>query len=224
MWDHKKYWRERRVFYVCYSSISLSPFPSIVYQIYWILSCNMSQQNCNLPRKCLFDIFPIRFPFSNFMSYMQTYTWVLYVMKVHYLQASQLSTPIHLITGRNISMCPPGSTRHFQQSSHGFHARILENKIKEKRTLFRGGHAQGTRGNQPKPDQQDPLGTAYHLSSEGLEDWVVSPDPTSLAFNWQSICSSPPLNAVGEDWSLFHSIWKPCDLPQTPPSPTQHNK
>lgn len=105
---------------------------------------------------------------------MQTYTWVIYVMKVHYLQASQLSTTIHLITGRNISMCPPGSTRHFQQSSHGFHARILENKTKEKRTLFRGGHAQGTRGNKPKPDQQDPLGTAYYLSSEGLEGLVVT--------------------------------------------------
>ena len=138
MWDHKIYWKERRVFYVCYSSISLSPFPSIVYQIYWILSCNMSQQNCDLPRKCLFDIFPIRVPFSNFTSYMQTYTWVLYVMKVHYLQVSQLSTPIHLITGRNISMCPPGSTRHFQQSSHGFHARILEKKNKGKAYTFQG--------------------------------------------------------------------------------------
>lgn len=155
---------------------------------------------------------------------MQTYTWVIYVMKVHYLQASQLSTTIHLITGRNISMCPPGSTRHFQQSSHGFHARILENKTKEKRTLFRGGHTQGTRGNKPKPDQQDPLGTAYYLSSEGLEGLVVSPDPTSLAFNWQSICSSPPLNSVGEDWSLFRSLCKPYDLPKTPSSPTHHNK
>ena len=97
MWDHKKYWKERRIFYVCYSSISLGPFPRVVYQIYWILSCNMSQQNCNLPQKCFFDIFPIRVPFSNFTSYMQTYSWVIYmwwrctIYKLHSCQHPSIS-------------------------------------------------------------------------------------------------------------------------------------